>query len=125
MDEPPILVIIVGMSIFTAFILFLYFGGTILILASSWVTLKTRIRWAAFSVMPLALLVTAIAIARAFVVFLGTPAPGAGERMGMGAMGTPAGLLAGAAVVVIIATNWLVFRRFRNAFPRPSKSPNT
>jgi hypothetical protein len=55
MDEPPILIMILFVILAPLVLGFMYFGGTVLILASYWVPLKTRLRWVAFSVMPLTL----------------------------------------------------------------------
>ena len=120
MDEPPVIVIILIVVLASLVAGFIYLGGTVLIFVSSWVPMKTRLRWVAFSVTPLALLVMLTAIAAAFVGKT-TTAPGAGERFGDAF--TPIGLMVGLVVVGVIAANWLIFSRFRAAFPRASKSP--
>jgi hypothetical protein len=120
MDEPPVIVIVL-IVIFTSLVLgFIYLGGTILILVSSWVPMRTRLRWVALSVAPLALLITLSAIAAMFAG-KSTSASGAGERFGDAF--TALGLMGGVVVAGVIAANWLVFRKFRAAFPRASKSP--
>ena len=120
MDEPPVIVIILTV-IFTSLVLgFIYLGGTLLILVSSWVPIRTRLRWGALSVAPLALLAALIAIPAA-LPGMGATAPGAAGHFGEAF--TAMGLLAGLMVVAAVAANWLVFRRFRAAFPRASKSP--
>lgn len=124
MDEPPIFVIILVLILTNLVLGFIYLGGTVLILVSSWVPMKTRLRWAAFSVTPLALLVTVVAMAAVFVG-KNTTASGAGERISLGDMFTPVGLMAGLVVAGLIAANWLIFKRFRTAFPRASKSPTS
>jgi len=120
MDEPPIFIIILMVSLATLVAGFIYLGGTVLILVSSWVPMKTRLRWVAFSVMPLALLVTLVPIAAVFVGRYAT-ALGAGAHFGDAFI--PVGLVAGLLVAGVIAANWLIFRRFRAEFPRASKSP--
>jgi hypothetical protein len=122
MDEPPIFLIILIVILANLVLGFIYLGGTVLILASPWVPMKTRLRWVAFSVTPLALLVTLTAIAAVFVGKNAT-ASGAGERFGDAF--TLIGLMGGLLVAGVIAANWLVFRRFRAAFPRASKSPTS
>jgi uncharacterized membrane protein YcjF (UPF0283 family) len=114
MGEPPVLVIILIVVLANLVLGFMYLGGTVLILVSSWVPLKTRLRWVAFSVMPLALLVVLAAIAAAFSKI--TTASGAGDNFGDAF--APIGLIAGLAVVGALAANWLVFKRFRASFPR-------
>ena len=119
MDEPPVFVIILIAASATLVAGFIYLGGTALILTSSWVPMRTRLQWVAFSVTPLALLVALTVIAAACVGTT-TTAPGAGERFGDAF--TPIGLMGGLVVVGVIAANWLIFRRFRAAFPRASES---
>jgi hypothetical protein len=122
MDEPPIFIIILIVILATLVAGFIYLGGTLLILVSSWVPMKTRLRWVAFSVTPLALFVTLTAIA-AVIIGKNPTASGAGERFGDAF--TLFGLMGGLMVAGVIAANWIIFRRFRAAFPRASKSPNT
>ena len=122
MNLDEIAIAIVVTLVFGSLLLFLYFGGTLLILVSSWVPMKTRLRWAAFSVTPLALLVALAAIAAAFVGNNIT-ASGTGERFGDAF--APVGLMAGLVVVGVIAANWIIFKRFRAAFPRVPKSPSS
>lgn len=119
MDEPPVIIITVIVVVASLVASLIYLGGTVLILVSSWVPMKTRLRWAALSVAPLALLATLAAIA---AVFLGknTPSSGAGESFGDAF--APVGLVAGVLVAGVIVANWVVFRRFRVAFPRSSRS---
>jgi len=120
MDEPPIFIIIL-IGILASLVLgFMYLGGTVLIVASSWVPMKTRLRWVAFSVTPLALLVTLAAIA---AVFVGKNTTGSGAGEHFGDAFTLVGLMAGLLVAGVIAANWLIFKRFRAVFPRASKSP--
>ena len=115
MGEPPVLVIILIVILANLVLGFMYLGGTVLILVSSWVPLKTRLRWVAFSVMPLALLIVLAAIAAVFFSKV-TTASDAGETFGDAF--APIGLIAGLAVAGALAANWLIFKRFRASFPR-------
>jgi hypothetical protein len=120
MDEPPVFVIILIGILAMLLVGFMYFGGSVLILVSSWVPMKTRLRWVAFSVTPLALLVALVAIA---AVVIGKNPAGSGAAERFGDAFTLVGLMGGLIVVGVIAANWIIFRKFRAAFPRASKSP--
>ena len=117
MDEIAITIVIT--LVFGSLVLFLYLGGTLLILVSSWVPMNTRLRWAVFSIIPLAILVTLVAIAAAFLGN-GAKAPGASENFGDAF--TPFGMMAGLAVAGVVVANWVIFKRFRASFPRIPKS---
>jgi hypothetical protein len=119
MDEPPISIIVMIVILASLVVSFIYLGGTVLILVSSWVPMKTRLRWMALSAAPLALLVTLVPIA-VLIVGKYTTALGAGEHFGDAF--APVGLFAGLLVAGVIAANWLIFRRFRAEFPRALKS---
>jgi hypothetical protein len=118
MDEPPIIVIVLMVSFTTLVAGLIYLGGTVLILLSSWVPIKTRLRWGALSLIPLALLAVLVAIAAAFPG-KSTAASGAAEHFGDAF--TALGMLAGLMVVVAVVANWVIYRRFRAAFPRAAR----
>ncbi len=122
MDEPPVIIIILVGILSILGVSFIYLGGTALIMFSSWVPMKTRLRWAALSLMPLALLAIALAIT---AVTIGKNAAGSDADDSFLVAFTPVGFVAGLLVVGVIASNWLIFRRFRVALPRNSNSPTS
>ncbi len=122
MDEPPVIIIILVGILSILVVSFIYLGGTALIMFSSWVPMKTRLRWAALSLMPLALLAIALAIT---AVTIGKNAADSGADDSFLVVFTPVGFVAGFLGVGVIAANWLIFKRFRVAFPRNSNSPTS
>ena len=98
----------------------LYFTG--ILDKEHWVSMKTRLRWAGLSLTPLALLAIALAIT---AVTIGKNAADSGADDSFLVFFTPVGFVAGLLVVGVIAGNWLIFKRFRVAFPRNSNSPTS
>lgn len=111
MDETPV-ILMVFVSIFTTLLIgFIYLGGKVLILASKWVPVKTRLRWAGLSTMPLILLL-------ATAIISGNEATPSRSTGNFTDMFNLVGLLAGLGIVGIIYANWFIFRKFRAIFPR-------
>lgn len=114
MHDPPLLVIIPFAILMFLVVGFLYLGGLVLILLSSWVPVKSRMRWVAFSVSPYAVLVLVLLFIKGLVTL---PPHVDGD------IGDPFALFGLMLIVGAIGTHWLCFSSFRAAFPRPSKEP--
>jgi hypothetical protein len=122
MDEPSVILIVLVVILTSLVLAFIYLGGTILILVSSWVPMRTRLRWGALSVVPFVLLAALTAIAATLPGKSATPSGATGH---FGDAFTPVALVAGLMVVAAVVANWVIFRRFRTVFPRASKSPTS